>query len=128
MARILGDLKVQLNADGASWSLLEPLEYHVGAEDSTEIIVAPEGFRTDFASVPWFVRWLVSTWKRTARAAVIHDYLYSVDGQKLGYGKAGADRIFLEVLTVMGHKRRMLAFLGVVVFGRLHRGPPSTGG
>ena len=50
---------------------------------------------------------------------MIHDYLYSVDGQKLGYGKAGAVRIFLEVLTVMGHKRRMLAFLGVVVFGRL---------
>ena len=61
MARILGDLKVQLNADGASWNLLEPLEYHVGAADSTEIIVVPEGFRTDFASVPWFVRWLVST-------------------------------------------------------------------
>ena len=92
MARILSDLKVKLNEDGTSWNLLEPLVYHVGSPDSQEIIEAPQDFRTDFASVPWFGLWLISTWKRTARAAVIHDYLYSRAGrQKHGYTRRRAD-------------------------------------
>ena len=118
MARIMDDLKVQLNADGTSWRLLEPLTYHVGSVDSQEIIEVPEGSPTDFASVPWFARWLISTWKRTARAAVIHDYLYSMEGRrKHGYTRRKADGIFLEVLRVMGHKRRWFAWLGVRIGG-----------
>ena len=31
MARILSELKVQLSPEGTSWTLLEPLEYHVGS-------------------------------------------------------------------------------------------------
>ena len=76
MARILSELKVQLSPEGTSWTLLEPLEYHVGSPDSDEIIEVPTDTRTDFASVPWFARWFVSTWKQTARGAVIHDYLF----------------------------------------------------
>ena len=118
MARILADLKVRLNADGTSWSLLEPLVYHVGSPDSEVIIEVPEGFETDFASVPWFGRWFISTWKRTARAAVIHDYLYSIEGRKkYGYSRSAADGIFLEVLTVMGHKRRWFAWAAVRIGG-----------
>ncbi len=118
MARILSELKVQLGPEGKSWTLLEPLEYHVGAPDSDEVIVVPEGTRTDFASVPWFATWLVSTWKRTARGAVIHDYLYSMPGRtQYGYTRKQADDIFKEVLAVMGHKRRWLAWVGLRLFG-----------
>ena len=118
MARVLADLEVRLDGNGTSWSLLEPLEYHVGTPGSDEVIEAPAGFRTDFASVPWFGRWLVSTWKRTARAAVIHDYLYSMEGRRrYGYERARADAIFLEVLRVMGHKRRLIVWLAVRIGG-----------
>ncbi len=56
MARIMDDLKVQLNADGTSLSLIDELAYHVGSKESKEIVVVPAGFRTNFASVPWFAR------------------------------------------------------------------------
>ena len=71
MALIMGDLKIRLNADGTSWSLLEQLKYHVDAPDSKKIIVVPKGFQIDFARVPRFARQFISRWKRTARAAVI---------------------------------------------------------
>ena len=119
-ARILGDLKVQLNAAGTSWTLLEPLVYHVGSPDSEEIIRVPEGFCTDFASVPAIARVFFSTWRRTARAAVIHDYLYSMEGRrKYGYTRSKADGILREVLKVMGHKRRWLAWAALRLFGWL---------
>ena len=118
MARILGDLKVKLNASGTSWSLLEPLIYHVVSPDSQEIVEVPEGFRTDFASVPWFGRWFISTWERTARSAVLHDYLYSMEGRRrCGYTRSKADGISLEVLKVMGHKRRWFAWAALRVGG-----------
>ena len=117
---MLGDLDVRLDNEGTSWNLLEPLEYHVGSADSAEVVEAPAGFRTDFASVPWFGRWFISTWKRTARAAVIHDYLYSAEGRdRYGYDRAKADAIFLEVLRVMGHKRRLVAWLAVRIGARV---------
>ena len=118
MARIMDDLKVQLNADGTSWSLLEPLIYHVGSVDSQEIVEVSEGFPTDFASVPWFARWFISTWQKTGRAVVVHDYLYSMEGRrKYEYTRRQADGIFLEILKVMRHKRRWFAWLGVRVGG-----------
>lgn len=38
----------------------------------------PAGFMTDFASIPWFARWMFrSTGAPYQRAAVMHDWLYS---------------------------------------------------
>lgn len=118
MAHLLADLSVRLNADGISWTLLEPMEYHVESRNGDEEIVVPQDFTTDFASVPWFARWFISTWKRTARAAVIHDYLYSTEGQENHtYTRKRADAILLEVLGVMKHKRRIFVWLAVRAFG-----------
>ncbi len=52
MAIIMDNLKVQLNADGTSLSLIDELTYHVRSKESKEIVVVPAGFRTNFASVP----------------------------------------------------------------------------
>ena len=118
MAHILANLKVELNADGESWTLLEPMEYHVQPRNGGEEIVVPKDFTSDLASVPWFARWFISTWKRTARAAVLHDYLVSTKGQeKHGYTRKRTDAILLEVLGVMKHKRRWFAWLAVRAFG-----------
>ena len=81
MARIMDNLKVQLNVDGTSLSLIDELTNHVGAKESEEIVVVPAGFRTNFTNVPWFARWFISSRRQTARAAVIHDYLYSTEGK-----------------------------------------------
>ena len=118
MPDIFADLKVRLAADGKSWTLLEPMDYHVHPRNGGEEIVVPQDFKTEFASVPWFLQWFISTWKKTARAAVIHDFLYSTEGQtKHAYTRARADAILLEVLGVMGHKRRWFAWFAVRAFG-----------
>jgi hypothetical protein len=60
--------------------LVKPLEYHVGSDDSTDVIIVPAGYVTDFASVPeglWNLFPPLGMW---ARAAIIHDYLYSTGG------------------------------------------------
>ena len=119
MSRILGDLTIRLSRSGATWSLAEPLEYHVGAEDSDTVVQVPAGFETDLASVPWFGRWLVSSWKGTARAAVVHDFLYSVVGRRLhGFTRAQADSIFGEALRVTGSKAWPVIWAAVRLFGR----------
>lgn len=38
--------------DGERWELVEEFEYHVGSVDSNEVICVPQGFITDFASIP----------------------------------------------------------------------------
>jgi hypothetical protein len=100
--RITNDpLKIELNPDGKSWTLLQDMHYHVGSADSKEVIVVPKGQQTDLASVPWFGRWFVGTWQGTAKAAMVHDYLYRTKGDHGRYTKKEADKIFLEVLRVV---------------------------
>jgi len=39
-------------------------------------IVVPEGFVTDFASIPQALWWLLPPYGRAANAAILHDYRY----------------------------------------------------
>jgi hypothetical protein len=54
------------------WRLLAPLVY-VGSSD---VFVVHDGFRTDLASVPRMVQWLVPRSGRFTRAAILHDALW----------------------------------------------------
>jgi hypothetical protein len=38
-------------------------------------VTIPEGFRSDGASTPRFLWWIIPPWKRTKKAAFLHDYL-----------------------------------------------------
>lgn len=60
--------------------LMEPLEYHIGTENSAEVIVVPSGFETDFASIPFGMRNLFPPLGLHARAAIVHDFLYMTKG------------------------------------------------
>ena len=118
MGHIPTPLKLQLSDDGKSWTLLEPMKYQVKPQNGGEEIAVPKDTPTDLASVPRYLRWFISTWKQTARAAVLHDYLYSTDGQaECKYTRKRTDAILLEVLEVMGHKTRKFAWAAVRVFG-----------
>lgn len=61
--------------DNKFWVTVEPLEYTIGS--TTDRIVVPKGFVTDFASIPQSL-WSfgLSPHGQYSRAAVIHDYLY----------------------------------------------------
>jgi hypothetical protein len=65
------DSWLEVREDGRYWLLLRPLTYR-GARD---IWTIPAGFRTDLASVPRMLTWLVPVSGEHNRAVVLHDYL-----------------------------------------------------
>ncbi len=99
---------VAVEEDGDYWLLLRPLVYD-GARDQ---FVVPVGFRTDFASVPHTVTWLVPRTGRHNRAAVLHDYL-TRNPQLVS--RKDADGIFLRILGELGVSpvQRRLMYWGV---------------
>ncbi len=75
MSRFTAVLLVSPLPDGRTWVIRSDFGYDVGAEGSGDVIDVPLGFRTDFASVPRPLWWII---RRGAvrHAAIIHDYLY----------------------------------------------------
>lgn len=96
MARILEYPKVQ-QINSREWKLLEPLEYHVGSADSSDVIIVPKDFTTDFASVPKPFWPIFPPYGRYSPASVIHDYLYGGQFRP----RKECDDIFLEAMKVM---------------------------
>lgn len=63
-----------LTPHGSRWQLVRRFDYAVPGTDYRVSI--PAGFSTNFASVPWYARWLISPVDPTLRvAALVHDYL-----------------------------------------------------
>lgn len=60
--------------DGTNFMLVDPLFYEIKRTGRT--ITVPAGFVTDFASVPWYARWLISVLGKHSIPAIVHDYLY----------------------------------------------------
>lgn len=128
MTKFLNDLKVKLmlapdggeltNKDGELlWQLLDMFMYDsvVGG-----LITVPEGFITDFASVPRIPLVYDSLGNIAQRAAVIHDYLYATKSLPRDI----ADKVLLEAMEVSGISwlRRKMIYMGVRVGGGSHYG------
>lgn len=79
----------------------------------------PEGFRTDFATIPWPLCYLIRPRGRWATAAVLHDYLYSLPG----YPRRVADAWFLAAMRAQGVTLpvRLVFFLAVRLAGWIWR-------
>ncbi|ONM46860.1 DUF1353 domain-containing protein [Nocardia donostiensis] len=80
--------------DQQFWRVTAPLTYR-GSEQE---FVVPAGFRTDFASVPRPVMWLVPRYGVYTKAAILHDYLLCSGV----VGTADADGIFRRALREAG--------------------------
>lgn len=114
MSQFTSKLEVE-PLDGKYWRLTKGFEYHVGCYPSDEVIVVPEGFVTDFASVPKVFWPIISPVGKHGKAAVIHDFCYAT----ACYSRLRSDSIFEEgmrVLNVEAWKRETL-YNGVVLFG-----------
>lgn len=97
------------------WRVFKEFDYHVGSYPSLEIIHVPVGFITNFASVPRIFWFLISPIDDHGKAAVVHDYLYTI-----GYSKKSVcDKIYLEALTVLkvSKIKRIILYYGVKYFG-----------
>lgn len=104
---------------GREWVLIRELRYehpHYG------LIVVPEGFHTDFDSVPRlpFAYWLAKN--ASVTGAVVHDWLYA--SGRIGdrpISRLEADRIFRDVMEEEGVSwwRRAMIYRGVRLGGWL---------
>jgi hypothetical protein len=110
----LTDLVVRAG-ESDDWVLAQALKYKTAAG---ELITVPVGFVTDLASVPVGFRNLFPINDRSRKAAVVHDYLYSLKngGDK---GREKADQIFLHAMKLCGVAwwKRSLMYRAVRMFG-----------
>ncbi|MFX4223515.1 MAG: DUF1353 domain-containing protein [Thalassobaculum sp.] len=88
--------------NGPEWEVLEPFRYWSRAMQGW--IRVPAGFTTDLASIPWFGRWYVSVDGDHTKAAVVHDFLYTLASARdfPDLPRRDADRVFREALRLRG--------------------------
>ena len=82
------------------WRLTEPLHYH--SPDGTVTLAIPAGFECDLASIPRIFWSLLSPAGKYARAAVLHDYLYTIASPRTEETRAAADWEFLVAMKAEG--------------------------
>ena len=118
--------------DNYRWRLVEPFDYYTQepcsgmrwewfkVDSNTQAkriwIDVPADYITDLASVPRVLWSVFPPHGRYAKAAIVHDYLYS---NALGT-KQWADSVFLEAMTVLNvpRWRRTAMYWAVRLFGR----------
>lgn len=94
--------------------LLQDYIYSINGYD----IKVFRGFITDGASVPKSLQWLYNPYGKYIKAAVIHDYLYSVYNNT-GINRALADKIFNFIMKETGvdNRTRRKFYTAVKCFG-----------
>lgn len=102
---------------GFRYRVKEDFTYYA---DAGFVVVVAKGFKTDFASVPWFFRRFVPKTGVYNEAAVVHDYLCYM-WKKMKYSisyRENADKIFLEAMIKLGANsiRRRLMYYGVAAY------------
>ena len=91
-------LRVEVDDEDSYFILIAPLIYYselLGGE-----IVVPEGYRTNFASIPRIFQNIIQVNGKHRRPACVHDFL--CDHKKLfGMPQGFADKIFREAMCVV---------------------------
>lgn len=92
---------------------------------STETLTVPVGFITDLASIPAFLRGILSPTGKSRRAAIAHDYLYS---SQL-WSRSDADEFLRLALIREGVSPGVarIYWLGVHAFGWRYYGQRKAG-
>lgn len=103
------------DADG-KWYVFKPLLFNSAV--AGRVITVPEGFPTDLASTPRIPFIYEMLGNIGARAAVVHDYLYTSGRES----RAMADDVLMEALEACGVSRfkRWAMWAGVRLGGASH--------
>jgi hypothetical protein len=90
-------------------------DFYYASAHLDRIIKVPEGFRTDFASVPRLPLAYMLFGGVARKASVVHDFLY----RKSGISRGDADAVFREAMEAsgIGWFRRSSMWAGVRLFG-----------
>ena len=98
MAKFLTELNARLKDDDRIWIIDSRLVYE---SDLVGTVIVPEGFQTDFASVPRVPLFYALFGDRAHRESVVHDYIYREDASPVATRKQ-ADDVFLEAMKCRG--------------------------
>lgn len=92
----------------------KPFEYYTSNQ---EIVSVPVGFKTDFASVPWFFRRIIPATGKYNEATVIHDYLCYLSN-RMQYNRRKADRVFHDAMIDLGvyKYKALIIYFGVRIY------------
>jgi hypothetical protein len=117
-ARFLSPLVVRYLDEG-EWILCAPLVF--SSDVLGRIVTVPEGFRTNFASVPRLPLAYLLFGGVADEAAVVHDFLYSAECSPR-VPREQADDVLAEASKVCGVAawRRGPMWFGVRLFGGSH--------
>jgi len=102
-------------ADNKQWMLVRDINYHVG--QSSQTIVVPSGFVTDFASIPTvFASFGLGPNGLYSKAAIVHDYLY----WSQGCTRQQSDNLLMIAMkeSLVGTVNRDLIYEGVRAGGQ----------
>lgn len=115
MSSFTKDLIIRFIPEAKKFKVFIAFDYHVGSEDSEEVVSVPKDFLTDLASIPWFARWLIPKVGKHAQAAVLHDFIY----YKGLFARDKCDLIFLEAMAVLKVPKwkRFIMYKAVNIFG-----------
>ena len=69
--------------------------------EGSSFVRVPAGTKTDLASIPFFMRSIMSQTGRSRKPAVVHDYLYASKWQT----RKVCDQLFQEMLRARGYSR-----------------------
>ncbi len=108
------------------YRLTESFAFEIGGFGSETFIAVPEGFVTDFASIPPGLRGMLPPNGPYAKAAVIHDYMYEF-ANDYGWSREYADLVFKEGMERLkvNFFTRWLMYTAVRVFGNKNFGNVS---
>lgn len=108
---------LRLTPDGFKmWKLLTEFRQTIIIDGKKHKIKVPKNTRTDLASVPRILWFLIPPFGRYSQAAVIHDYLYSTGK----VSKLLADKIFFRLMLKYGTYKwkAIIMYLAVFLFGK----------
>lgn len=117
MSEFRSKLHVEVGEKSGEFILIAPLIYY--SDILRRELTVPHGFKTDFASIPQLLQWLIQVNGKHRPAAVVHDYLCGREVQKmLGITQRTADKVLREAsqsLDVRGTQNAAM-YLAVRVY------------
>lgn len=117
---------VELDEFEPLYALRLPLVYDSAVLGAT--VTVPAGFRTDYASVPRILGIYDLAGGKCNKAAVVHDWLYTVGyARRMPVDRLTADRVLREAIVASGYSvlTAALWFAAVRSFGQSHWDQPN---
>lgn len=108
-------------------AIVQPFGFVAKVGKERLAVIAPAGYVTDFASIPWYVSWIINPFGRHAEAAVIHDWLYTLGKPGDRKNRLMADKAFIRALRLLevGWMKRLVMYFFVRVGGNKGYGLPD---